>query len=159
MFEAPLTRMGLWNYALVLSAVCAEYIGMPSFSWIPDHDPAFLELVMDDLVRKGNLRRDEDSGVDTILVENTDSGGVGTGPVPVRLYKNLAQKTKYQWPVMNRAKVLIPFGVTAMCLKYGMGALTGKYRKIHPKQLMESAEQRKKLYGELKLFEGADKET
>ena len=153
LFEEALKKIGIWNYALVLSAVCSRYLGMPAFSWMEEYGEEFLALVMDDLLRKGNLQREADTGVDSILVEKTDSGGVADGPVAVQLYKNLAQKTKYKWPVMNRAKVLIPFGIAVMCTQYGVGMIGGKYKKIHLKQLKEEADQRKKLYGELGLFE------
>lgn len=156
LFEEALEKIGIWNYALVLSAVCSKYIGMPFFSWMESFEDDFLELIMDDLLRKGNLRREADSGVDTILVEKTDSGGVAEGSMTKQLYKNLAQKAKYKWPVMNRNKVLIPFGISAMCIQYGAGMVSGKYKKIHPKKLVKNAEARRKLYGELQLFREAE---
>ena len=152
LFEEALKKIGIWNYALILSAVCSKYIGMPIFSWMENFEDDFLELVMEDLLRKGNLRKEADSGVDTIMVEKTDSGGVAEGSMLIQLYKNLAQKTKYKWPVMNRKKVLIPFGVAVMCIQYGAGTLSGKYKKINPKKLVKNAEARRRLYRELQLF-------
>ena len=156
LFEESLKKIGIWNYAMILSAVCSKYIGMPRYSWIPEYDEALLETVMDDLVRKGNFRREEGSGVDTILVEKTDVGGVAEGSLVRQLFSNLAQKTKYKWPVMNRAKVLIPFGVLVMCVQYTAGMITGKYKTIRPKELVGEAQKRRKLYEELKLFKGEE---
>lgn len=159
MFQEPLQKIGIWRYALVLSAVCSVYIGMPAYSWIPAYDPAFLDTVMEDLIRKGNFRRTADSGVDTILVEKTDSGGVAEGSMVKQLLKNLGQKVKYKWPVMNRAKILIPFGVMVMCAQYAAGSMTGKYKKIDPKKMIGEAKQRRELYEELALFRETEDQT
>ena len=154
LFEEPLKKIGIWNYALILSAACSKFIGMPRYSWIPEYEDAQLSALMDDLLRKGNFRREEGSGANTILVEKTDVGGAAEGSMLRQLFSNLAQKTKYKWPVMNRAKVLIPFGVCVMCVQYAAGTITGKYQKINPKELVGEAKERRKLYEELKLFKG-----
>lgn len=159
LFQEPLEKIGLWHYAQVLSAVCAAYIGMPAYSWIPEQEEEFLETVMEDLLRQGNFRRTADSGVDTILVEKTDVGGAAEGSMLKQLLKNLGQKAKYKWPVMNRAKPLIPFGVAVMCLQYAAGSMTGKYKKIDPKQLIGTAKKRRGLYEELALFKEPEEKT
>ncbi len=156
MFAGPLKKIGLWDFCLVLSAICVKYIGMLRYSWIPVYESSFLEEITDDMIQAGNLRRKNDTGARTILVEKTDAGGIAEGSVTGQLYKNLAQKVKYKWPVMNRAKALIPFGIAVMCAQYGAGTVTGKYRKIDPKELMREAKKKRELYGELRLFKGED---
>lgn len=158
LFEKPLKEIGIWNFAEVLSAACVKYLGMPAFSWIPEMDEEFLEGFMEDFLRKGNFQMAADSGVDSIFVEKTGEGGVAEEAMIPRLYKNLSQKVKYKWPVMNRAKILVPFGILAMCTLYFFGMITGKYKKIHLGKLTAESEKRRKLYGELKLFQGDEVE-
>lgn len=158
LLEGALKEIGIWSFAQVLSAACVKYLGMPAFSWIQETDDAFLDAFMEDFLRKGNLRMTGDSGVDSIFVEKTGEGGVAEEAMLPRLYKNLAQKVQYKWPVMKRARILIPFGILAMCTLYFFGMLSGKYKKIHLGKLTAESEKRRKLYGELRLFQEDEKE-
>lgn len=141
-WQAELQSCGLWEFARMLTLLSVKYLGMPEKPWAGEADAEVLAGLMDDIFTGGNFgHKDEDRPQQIKYISNRGEKTVDSKGVIRQAWDTIGKKAA--------AEDKTRFGVL---LSYGAMVLRGQ-RKPDSGKMISEANQRKKLYAELHLFE------
>ena len=152
LFEGPLREIGLWKFAQVLTRVGILYFGCGERSWCRDADEKVCRALLEDILAGGNFgvkddaRKSQEKLIQDRATKRLGQGWLKTG------FANLNEKAMRDYP-FSRRLLLRPIGLTAVTCRYAAQVVGGKRNNVFSRKIMNTAMERKKLYGELKLFE------
>lgn len=152
-FEAPLSEIGLWDFARILTLCSVRYLHCPERTWTGTTDNSLLELLMNDILGAGNFgRKDADRPAQIKYIANRGEGTVdGKSPL-LQLAQTIDRKAKSRYSFVSRYPVLLLAGWIMTGISY-MGMLLKGKRRPDTIKTLKAAEKRKEIYRQLRLFE------
>lgn len=151
-FEASLRALQLWRFAQTLTRCCELYLALPVQSWTQGADEA-AALLMDEFWTTGNFGAKETRQSDLMLSEGF-SVRLGKKTGLATLLAVLRRATEQRWPLAARVRLLLPFGMLWLALRYGFRMAIGKREKLHLLAMSREAGERKKLFESIGLGDG-----
>ncbi len=152
-FEENLKTIGLWRFALVLTALGTKYLGCKEQSFAKDIDEKFLDALKDDIFAGGNFgKKDLKRSDEAKFITTRKDGGVSDKSKLSQAIASANEIVRRHWKWAEKVPVVYPFGWIYYGIKYGIKSLFGKREKKDITALMTGADKRKEIYKELELF-------
>ena len=155
-----LKRCSMLVYAKVLTKTCVIFLGLDAakVKWCLDADDELAQAMMEDVLRGGSMGIADTEGVGSLF---TDRVHMGDGR-QTRLKGLLGRLTRlaYQhFPYTQRYKILLPVFWIYIPMRYIVRSLVGLRPKKRILAVYREADQRKKLFKALRLYEVNDDRT
>lgn len=141
-WKTELQNCGLYHFAQILTLMCMRYLGLPEQSWAGTADDAILEHLITDILDGGNFgKKDDDRYRQIKYISNRGEHTVDQKNAVLQLWDTVGKKAEAE----QKSRI----GVVA---EYIGLVISGK-RKLDTGKTIGAANQRKKLYAELHLYE------
>ena len=153
LFEKPLKEIGLWEFAVILSATSVKYLNCPKKSCINHCDNNIIDGVIEDIFSGGNFGKKDYSRYQQIkYISNRDKKTVNSSHPIAQVLKNISSKAQSEIEFVKKCPFLLPLGCVIILFKYFCLVATKK-RKLDNKKVLFDAKKRKNLYDCFNLFE------
>ena len=154
LFEEKLRAAGLWQFARILTAVSAKYLGCRKRPWAAGIEDELLESVLLDIFTGGNFgRKDPERINEGKLITNRSRGTVDDTGFFRQLCYSMNDKVRIALPAVKRHPALLPAGWAYVGGRHLLRMMAGKRPKIHVDKMVRGAAERKKIYRSFRLFE------
>lgn len=155
-FEETLKHIGLWHFAKVLSGVCHLYLEASYQAWMGEVDEELSEKIIEDILKGGNFGlKDMDRADQGLAVSNRGKSGMKK-PAILQFISSLNFESLTQIPVLQKVKILQPFGWIILGTRRLFRVVTGKRKMPKMRKVFKEAKKRKALYENFRLFETED---
>lgn len=152
-FKDKLQSIGLWRFAVVLTALGCKYLGCPQFSFTKDVNEELLLSLKDDIFEGGNFgRKDLKRADEAKFITSRKDGGVSKKSNVKQAFVSANEIVRRHWKITGKCPILYPFGWLFFGIRYGIRTLFGKREKKNIGALIKGADKRKEIYKELELF-------
>ena len=152
-FEAAFRELKVWRFAQTLTRCCELFLELPEHGWTQDVDDDAAALLMNEFWTSGDFYVKETRQSDLMLSEGF-SVRVGKKSGFATLLAVLRRATEQRWPLTERVKILLPFGMFWLALRYAFRMAIGKREKLHFLAMSREAGERKKLFESIGLGDG-----
>ena len=154
LFYDKLLACGLWEFARLQTALCVKYLGCKAKEFAEGIDEETLDKLMLDILSGGNFgQKDSDRGHEALILSLHGKEGVGNKSNTSQFIQSVNDIVFRRWKLTKKVKILLPLGWVFFGGRYVLRSLIGKRPKIHVRQTVREANERKELYRQLKLFE------
>lgn len=145
-----LKKIGLYNYAKIMTKVGAVYLNSILPAWAKDADDDVCAQIINDILMGGNFgRKDENRSSSGMLISEHGKGGTKHGAV-----YNLAHglhKAVLRKKAVKKCILLYPFVYVYKAIRFVFLSIIGKRPSIV--KMLPEAEKRKVIYDKLAIFE------
>ena len=146
-------KIGLWRFAQILTRVSIKYLGAGERTWT-EVDDELVDAFIEDVLGGGNFGvKDAERSNQAYLISSRGKNGVGKTSIGRQFFISLNNVVYTRWPFSEKWKVALPVGWVYFGAKQIIKISKGKRKQIHLRQMINGAEQRKKLYSRFSLFE------
>lgn len=154
--QAKLKEMGIWRFAVIMTDLCTEYLGLRQCSWAGITGSDHLKKIMDDVISSGHFGI-KSSGKETTARRHAAHGvSRGERGFALVMLNMLTDSAKAAFPITERKPLLLP----AACIYVGVRHIfrIGKgTRSISgTSQMMTDAKDRREIFDRWHLFEPED---
>ena len=154
LFREPLERTGLWDFACVLTALSTRYLGGAERPWTGERSEELLEGLMCDILSGGNFGKKDRARLDEARLLVDREKGLVSGEVSAKnLLSALNVKARRAMPFLQKAPLLLPLGWGYVALRHLGRMARGSRPALRLDRAVAGAEQRSRLYRQLRLFE------
>ena len=153
-FETCLKKIGLWELAKILTKMSACYLGASPKRWAAGVDETLAESLLNDIWHGGNFgEKDPQRKSYSVLMTDRDTHKIEDRGVVQALAAAIDRKAKLYHPKMTRTYVFLPIAWITICCRYSWRVLTKKRPWMKFGKDTRTAQQRRELFRQLKLFE------
>ncbi len=153
-FENKFKELGLWQFASVITCICADYLGCPCGNKADKIQTQLAEDIISDIFSGGNFgQKNADRSLEIHLISSKSEEGIEKNSMLKQMFVSANKIVYTNWKITRRLKFLLPFGWFFFGLRYVIRSIFGKRPKIRIKEITNEASERKKLYAKLHLFE------
>lgn len=158
LFEVKLKSYGIWRFAQMFTLTCTEYLGVKKQPWAEilytdeDISKDDIEALLADILSGGNFGTKDMNRYREIKYISGGQNSVDHGGIISQMFKSLNRKVYSNYKLIDRYKILLPFGWVIEGAKYIKLLATGKRKSSNTKEMLKEADKRKKLYNKMELF-------
>ncbi|WP_415967655.1 nucleotidyltransferase family protein [Faecalitalea cylindroides] len=150
-FKEKLKKIGLWNYASLLSRACSIAFDLPYQDFMSDDTDLALKLLKD-ILDGGNFGANNDQRVyESMFVTDNDRHVVSRNR-PAQFIKTINSKIENKWAKTKKYPILYLFGWIYFPLRLIIRICLKKRAPIKLKQAYSKSKDRKELYEKIKLY-------
>lgn len=154
LFEKKLKQVGLWKFAQILTQFCTEYLGLSEQAWSGEADKRLLGELKEDVFAGGNFgHKDLTRADEAKFITSRKKGTVNNDSAIKQAVLSANEIVRKHWKFADKVPVVYPAGWLFFGGRYAVKTAFGKREKVKVKALVKSAEKRKKIYQDLRLFE------
>lgn len=154
LFEKRLKQVGLWKFAQILTQFCTEYLGLSEQAWSGEADKRLLGELKEDVYAGGNFgHKDLTRADEAKFITSRKKGTVNNDSAIKQAVLSANEIVRKHWKFVDKVPIVYPFGWAFFGGRYVIKTALGKRDKVKVKALVKSAEKRKKIYQDLRLFE------
>lgn len=154
LFEDKFKKIGLWNFACVLTKVCEKYLSCPPKKWVGEVNDALVDGLAQDIFKGGNLgQKSDDRSHEAMILPKYGDKNHKEKSNSKRLIAYVNQSVKNNWRSAEKNKILLPVGWIYFGGRYVFRSLKGERPKINVNSFINEAKQRAEMFNQLKLFE------
>ena len=154
LFEKRLKQVGLWKFAQILTQFCTEYLGLSEQAWSGEADKRLLVELKEDVFAGGNFgHKDLTRADEAKFITSRKKGTVNNDSAIKQAVLSANEIVRKHWKFVDKVPIVYPFGWAFFGGRYVIKTALGKRDKVKVKALVKSAEKRKKIYQDLRLFE------
>lgn len=152
LFKDKLVEVGLWKYAQIITLVCINYLGMPMKEWAvlsEDNIDDILSEVIYDIFESGNFAQndlDRYRQIKYMINNYTGRNSVAS------MFKAIDEKTQRSELVLKNS-IFYPFVFVGTICEFGIRLIKRERTLKHENDIIEKANDRKKIYQEFELFQ------
>ena len=161
LFEVKLKDFGLWRFAQALTLLGITYLSAPERSWAAEAiennslTSEQLERLMEDILASGNFgKKDANRYREIKYISDRGKHIVSSDSIIRQGFKTMNSKVYADYRMIERHRILLPFGYIAEGVRYIGLLLTGKRKSSGTREMLKEAAERKSLYASLELFKG-----
>ena len=148
-----LAQCGLLRFAEALTKACTAYLGLPKFDWAEEIPDAVADAMINEIITSGSIQHiDVIRGLSSAFIPGKDTDRKQTTLLG-HYVSNTNRKARKEHPHLSKCPLLYPFFWLFYPVRWWIRSLHGEREKINATKTLSIAYQRKKLYGELKLFQ------
>lgn len=152
LFEKPLKEIGLWKFAVILSATSVKYLGCPPKSWCKNCDQQIIDKLIEDIFLGGNFGKKDVSRYQQIkYISHRSNKTIDNSSAIRNSLCNISLKAKSEYNFVKKHSFLLPIGWIAVISKYLYLVISEK-RKLDSKRVITDAAKRKNLYSQFELY-------
>lgn len=153
-FEEKLKTVGLWRFAQLLTQLSIKYLNCPKKEWCGVGDETYLEKMMEDVLNGGNFGVKDLNRINQAkLMTNDAKGNVDNTGLLKQLYLTMNEKARRGMPIIDKVPFLLPIGWIYVGGRHLVRIVQKKRPRIHVKNMIDGATERKEIYKEFQLFE------
>ena len=153
-FQEKLKKIGLWQFAQLLTQLSVAYLGCPERVWAGSGDPNLMQAMIEDVFAGGNFgRKDEQRINQAKLITNSGKAKVDETSLLRQFVYTMNEKARSGFPASARFPVLLPIGWFYVGVRHILRIMTGRRPKIDINEMIFGANKRKSIYKKFKLFE------
>ncbi len=154
LFEDKFKKIGLWEFARILTRVCEKYLSCPAKAWVGKVDEALVDALAKDIFEGGNLgQKSDDRSHEAMILAHYGDEEHKDKSNSKRFIAYVNQAVKNNWKSAEKNKLLLPVGWFYFGGRYVFRSLKGERPRIKVNNFISEAKQRKELFDSLKLFE------
>lgn len=158
LFEEKLKKVGLWKFAQILSGVSYKYLGIEYKEWFGKIDDSLCDDLICDIMSGGNFgRKDKKRANAGMAISNRGKDGLSKSAF-MQFFNTMNEAAKMQFPILQRVKILVPFGWLMLTIRRVFRIICGKRQMPEVGGIFESANERKQIYMKFHLFETEENE-
>lgn len=151
-FEEKLKRIGMWNFACILTITAGRYLNLPLSQAVSTDFNKFDELIGDIFISGNFGKKDQNRYFESLYISSQDTMEKSKNKVGQFITSiNNIIFSKHKW--LKKLIFLIPFFWLFYGIRYFIRYLFGKRRAILSKEIIESSSKRKNIYNDFHLFE------
>ena len=150
-FKEKFEMLRIWRFAQVLTSVCEKYLGLPKHSWTSDVSESAVDKLMAEFIETGDYSNDHGSRQSDLMASEGFSIRVGHKSGIGNMIAVLRNSVEYHWPITQKNKILLFFGMVYSAIRYIFRMLTGKREKLNLIAMDKEATERRELYREFGL--------
>ena len=148
-----LKEMGLWQFALIMTDLCTEYLGLRKCQWAGRTDPEYLYRVMNDILSSGEFGN-KNAAAETIARRHASHGVIHGEKGFVRVFFNMmSDSAKAAFPIAERLPVLLPAAYLYVSLRHVIRLVTGRRSLSGTANLLRESGEHRAIFDEWRLFE------
>ncbi len=152
-----LSDIGLLKFTKILTKLCANYLNIDCPEWAKETDDAVCFELMQDVLSGGNFGvLDRSRSGSGMMISEHAKGGTRNSKI-YNLLRTLHSTMYSACPVLKKAPILYPFLFVFRIVKYLVLMLKGKRPSLIAAS--QKADERKKVYNKLEIFEKNKKDT
>lgn len=152
LFKEKLEKIGMWNFACVLTITANKYLGMPLPSSIVTDFSKFNGLI-DDIFVSGNFgKKAENRYFESLYIKSKNTLGK-TENRSKQFISSINNIIYSKHRSVKKLKILLPFFWLFYGSRYFVRYAFGKRKAILNKEIIDSAGKRKSIYDDFHLFE------
>ncbi len=156
MFERPLRKLGLLEFARHISLCCVKYLGCEYNDWMGKADDTVVEEIICDIFNGGNFgNKDEERTRQIKYIKSVKNKTVDGKNPASQVFYNIDLKAKNEYKFVRKNKYFLPIGWILVVFKYFGLVISGK-RKLDGLSTVSNATARKELYSKFRLFQTDD---
>lgn len=153
-FKVPLSEIGLWRFARIMTAASSRYLGCRLPSWAESVEEGLSDALMGDILKAGDLgSRERDRDFSGALVTSADYGSVGDVSMPCQMIRTANEVVKIRWPAARKIHLLYPVGWIYFGTRYLILVVCGRRQKLPMRKMIVDAYRRIGIYSGFGLFE------
>ncbi|MDO4564001.1 MAG: nucleotidyltransferase family protein [Clostridia bacterium] len=144
----------LFQFASVLTRICVLYLGLDSekHSWCANVPQRTADELLADILDNGNIMsKDLERAVSSTFLKGEESS-LKKRSVFSSAARNLTIAARKQFPICNKAPILLPIFWAYLPVRYLYRSVRGERPKQSVQKIAKYAMKRKKLYRKLELF-------
>lgn len=155
LFENKLRSVGLWQFTLVLSDVCARYLGCPVVLPSDEEISKLSDRFIEDIFSSGNFgQKNEDRSHESLLISSPDKmNDMKKSTMFFQAVCSVNAIVFRNWPFVRKFRVLLPVGWLFFGTRYIFRSIIGKRPSIHLKSVFSEAQSRIEFYNKLIIFD------
>lgn len=151
-FENSLKSAGLWKIAVILTSVCAEYLGAPFVIYDESLDNELCKKLICDIFSSGNFgQKNADRSHESLFIADKKKDNKKHGLIRNAILA-VNEIVYSHWRIARRIRLLLPLGWIFFGGRYIIRSLAGKRPEIRLKNVLNEAYERQKFYDDLELF-------
>lgn len=149
-----LEKCGLLTYAKTVTKVCVDYLGLDieCAKWCDDISIKITKALIEDVFRGGNMGASDKDGAGSLFTERKTFGKNGQSMVKGFIARMNKISFKH-WPITEKYRILLPFCWVYLPLRYLVRSKKGLRPPKKISYVVSAAEQRRRLYSALELYE------
>ncbi len=152
-FEKPLKELGLLRFAQLLTLCCERFLKTDPKDWAGRPNEQLLTQMLADIMNGGNFGfKDKDRYGQIKYINNRKNQSVSSKGAFLQLISSIDAKAKNECELVKKYKWLLPVGWVTVIFNYFVLVVLRK-RKMDSVKTLKSANERKNIYDEFKLFE------
>lgn len=150
-FKEKLKKIGLWNYASLLSRACSIAFDLPYRSYMSDDTDLALKLLKD-ILDGGNFGANNDQRIyESMFVTDNDRHEVSRKR-STQFIKTMNSKIENKWPNTKKYPIFYIFGWIYFPVRLLIRICMKKRAPVKLKQAYSKSKDRKELYEKMKLY-------
>jgi len=157
-FKDKLKRVGLWDFARIISITASVYLKMPEQPWMYEDESDIEKAIgiLMDILTGGNFgRKIKSRKYEGMLISVAGRDGKKKNKIS-RSFESHNKVVKAHWPIVKKVPILYPIGWIFFLLRLFIMIALGKRPNIRLLSSLKGSDRRSKLYASLKLFEPDD---
>lgn len=152
MFRERLEKVGLWNFACVLTEICVEYLGADERVFCREADGQLCGEILRDIFSGGNFgQKNSDRAHEALIMPGAEEQNKRSGLR--RLFSSANRIVCQHWSIAAHLKFLLPVGWLFFGGRYILRSIFGKRPKINILSVSRETDERTAVYGKLKLYD------
>lgn len=148
-----LKRLGLWRFAVIMTDLCSEYLGLRKCSWAGTTDGDYLKHFMDEVMGSGAFGVKRDPTKTTAVRHAAHRVSYGEHGFLKVFINMLNDSAKAAFPVTERKPFLLPGAWVYVSGRHLVRMLRGQRTLSGSAELLSEAKDQRILFDEWKLFE------
>lgn len=151
-FKAPLSAIGLWKFARIISLAASLYIGLPRQGFMEERDAPLAHAIMAEILSGGNFgRKNQKLQYEGMIISVAGRDGSEKSFLR-RGIEGMNRIVRAYWPIVKKIPLLYPFGWIFFCIRYIARMISGRRPTLHFSSLVGESRRRRALYASLELF-------
>lgn len=151
-FKDKLQKIGLWNYATILSRACSIAFDLPNQSYMSD-DFDLARKLLNDIIDGGNFGANNNQRIyESMFITDYDRHIVNRNR-PIQFVRTMNSMIEINWPKTKQHPIFIIFGWIYFPLRRIFRILLKKRAPVKLKQAYCKSKDRKELYERIHLYE------
>ena len=155
-FENEFTKLNIWRFAQVLTAVCKKHLGIMNCDWVSNVDDAVITKLTDEFLNSGEFASGQKDRQADLMTSEGFSIRIGHRSGLGNLIAVLRNSVEQHWPVTRGNIVLRFIFMVFAAIRYFVRMMSGKRDKLNLIEMSRKANQRRELFREFGLVEGLD---
>lgn len=154
LFEEKLKAIGLWKFAKILTRTAEIYLGCPHRAWAGDIENGLAYDIIREIFEGGNFGiKKEERIYESYLISNRGKDGVRNESMVKQFFQSMNHIVCSHWPIAERIWIIQLIGWGYFGGRYLVRMIMGRRKKVHIKNMVERARERRTVYQEFQLFE------
>lgn len=152
LFEEKLKKIGMWNFACILTITANKYLNSP-LSQSFDTDFAKFDGLIEDIFISGNFgKKEANRYFESLYISSKNTIGKQEGKAK-RFIGSINNIIFTKHKQVKNWKILLPFFWFFYGFRYIIRYIFGKRKAILNKEILDTASKRKNIYDDFHLFE------